>query len=524
MSAPSATRQVARAAGAVMAAFVVSKLVSLASQVLITWAFGTSGALDAFYAANRIPDTLFNLIAGGALGSAFIPTFTGLLTKDQPAAAWKLASAVANLVLLVLSAASLLAALFARPIVVYLLASGFADDPAQLELTVQLARIMLPSAAIFGLSGLVMGILNSRQVFLIPALTPAMYPLGLSLGAVAALLVPGLGIQVLAWGVLLGALLHLGLQLPVLLRQGGQYSLTLGLHLPAVREVLRLMGPRLLGVAVVYLNFWVNTRLASAQPVGSVVGITLAFALMMMPQAAIAQSVAIAAMPTFSAQFARGQLAELRQTLAGSLRGVLLLAIPASLGLMVLRTPVTALLYQRGVFTAHSTDLVAWALLWYAAGLVGHCLLEVLVRAFYAQHDTKTPVLVGALAMSLNVALSFAFAAWFTRLGWAPHGGLALANSLATALETTALLVLLRRRLGGLGGRGVWVAAGQAALAAALMSAALWSWLAWSAGRPDWLVALGGLALGGGLYGLILYILRVPELHTLLNVLAQRLR
>ena len=508
-AAPSANRQIARAAGSVMVAFIFSQLAGLTRQVLVADAFGTSPAMDAFNAANRVAETLFNLIAGGALGSAFIPMFTGLLTRNQDEEAWKLASAVGNWVLLILSALSLLTAIFAPQVVRHILAPGFANDPAQEALTVELIRIMLPSSAIFGLSGLVMGILNSKQVFFIPALTPSMYQFGLIFGVVA--LAPRMGIYGLAWGVLLGAAGHLLLQLPSLLRQGGRYIPTLGLKLASVREVMRLMGPRLLGVAVVQLNFWVNIRLASEMQKGSVAGVTFAFVLMLMPQAAIAQSIATAAMPTLAAQYARNALSEVRASLAASLRGVLLLSIPASAGLMILRKPIVALLYQRGEFTAHSTELVAWALLWYAAGLVGHSVMEVLARAFYALHDTKTPVMVGAAAMSLNVVFSFAFAALFRRLGWMPHGGLALANSLATALETLGLLVLMRRRLGGMQGGDILRGALKALLAAAAMGLALWGWLERFDGYPAWAVAGGGIALGSVVYGGMVVLLRVKE-------------
>jgi len=441
--APSAGRQIARAAGLVMAAFVFSQLAGLARQILVADAFGTSLDMDAFNAANRVAETLFNLVAGGALGSAFIPTFTELLTKEKKHEAWRLASAVSNWVLIILIALSVLIAIFAPQVVRYILAPGFAENPAQEALAIHLLRVMLPSAALFGLSGLIMGILNSHQIFFIPALTPSMYQFGMIFGVL--LLSPRMGIDGLAWGVVIGAAAHLLLQIPTLLKQDVEYAPILGLKLAPVREVVRLMGPRLLGVAVVQLNFWVNIRLASEMQEGSVTGVTFAFILMLMPQAAIAQSIATAAMPTLAAQFARGKLDEVRSSLAASLRGVLLLSIPASIGLILLREPIITLLYQRGEFTEHSTTLVAWALLWYAAGLVGHSVLEVLARAFYALHDTKTPVIVGVIAMSLNVVFSFAFAALFKQIGWMPHGGLALANSLATALETIALLVLMRR-------------------------------------------------------------------------------
>lgn len=504
-----ATRQIARGALLVMAAFVLSNLVGLARQVIVLNAFGTSGEMDAFNAANRVSETLFNLVAGGALGSAFIPTFTALLTRGERGAAWRLASAIANLILLILLIASLAAAVFAPQIVRYLLAPGFSANPSQEALAVDLLRLMLPAAALFALSGLVMGVLNSHQVFFIPALAPAMYQVGMILGVL--FFSPHLGIYGLAWGVVLGAGLHLLLQIPFLLRLHGVYTPTLGRGDPQVSEVGRLMLPRLLGVAFVQLNFWVNIWLASRLPEGSVTGVTVAFALMLMPQAAIAQSIAIAALPTLAAQFTQGRLVDLRATLAASLRGVLLLAIPATLGLILLRVPLVTLLYQRGEFTQRSTMLVVWALLWYAAGLVGHSVVEVLARAFYAMHDTKTPVLVGVVAMSLNIAFSVAFSTLFIRLGWAPHGGLALANSLATALEMVGLLLIMRRRLDGLQGRSLVLAAGQGVLAAALMSFSLWGWLAISADQSAWLVALGGLAIGGVVYATVILAAGVPE-------------
>lgn len=513
-------RQIARAAGLVMLAFVFSQVTGLIYQVLVANAFGTDQSMDAFNAANRVAETLFRLIAGGALGSAFIPTFTELLVKGDRQSAWRLASAVGNLVLMVLSLLGILAAIFAPQIVRNILAPGF-DDPALEQLTIQLMRIMLPSAAIFGISGLFMGILNSHQVFLVPALTPAMYRLGMIFGTVV--LSPRMGIYGLALGVLIGALAHLALQIPALKRQGATYKPILGLKLPEVREVVRLMGPRFLGVAVVELNFWVNTRLASFMPEGSVTGVTFAFVLMLMPQAAIAQSIATAAMPTLAAQYARKQIEGVRNSLGGILRGILLLSIPASLGLIILRVPLVQLLLERGEFTARSTELVAWALLWYGVGLVGHSVMEVLARAFYALHDTRTPVMVGVVAMSLNVVFSFLFSDLFERAGWMPHGGLALANSLATALEMAALLLLMRRRLDGIEGSRLLQGFGSAALGTLMMSLALWLWMTQIGEAAPWLVTTGGVVIGGVVYTVVIAVLRVPEVNTLLRAVKSRL-
>lgn len=517
-----ANRQIARSAGKVMVALLFSNLVNLASIIINATTFGASAEMDAFYAANRVSETLFMLMAGGALGSAFIPTFTGLLTKGERNPAWKLASAIANWLIAASVIIAGLAAIFAQPLVRYVLAPGFANDPVQEALTINLLRIMLPTVVIFGISGLFMGILNSHQVFFIPALTPAMYRLGMIFGVL--FLTPRMGIYGLAWGVLVGACLHLVLQLPSLLRLKGIYSPTFGTNLPEVRQVGLLMGPRVFGQAVVQLNFWVNTRLSSYMVFGSLAGLTWGFNLMLLSEAIIAQSVATAAMPTLSAQFALGKTEQMRNTLAASLRGILLLAIPASLGMVLLRQPIVALMMQYGNFSEASTQLISWALLWYSAGLVGHCVVEILARAFYAMHDTKTPVLVGAVAMGLNVVFSLLFSSWFTQLGWMPHGGLALANSLATALEAGTLWIFMHRRLGGLEGHRVLIGTSQAVLAGIAMVVVLWGWMGLTHGRQSWLVGGGGIVVGTLVYGFGILVMRVPEVQSLLSLLKHRLQ
>lgn len=520
---PTANQQIARAAGTVMVAFIISNLVGVARGVVITGAFGTSAQFDSFNAANRIVELLFNLVAGGALGSAFIPTFTGFLTREDRSGAWRLASGVTNLVLVALILISALAWMFAPQIVrdgLYLLVPG--SDPVQEALTVSLMRTMLPSVILFGLSGLVMGILNAHQVFWIPAIAPAMYSLGMIFGTL--FLPEAWGIQRLAIGVVIGALLHLLVKLPSLWRlRGRAYHLYLGIKNRAVLQVFRLMGPRLLGVAVVQLNFIVNTIIALGQPEGSVSAITLAFSLMLMPQMAVAQSAAIASLPTFSAQVALGRLDEMRSSLASTLRAVLLLAIPASVGLILLRYPLVKLLYQRGEFSAWSTELVAWALLFYAVGLVGHTLVEIISRAFYALHDTRTPVTVGVVTMGLNIVLSLMFAAQFSRMGLMPHGGLALANSLATALESVVLIVLMRKRLKGLEGGYIWKGVGIAVLGTVLMAAIVVGWRYFFSGGSLVVELFGALGLGLAAYVGLMWLLKMPELMGMFRMLMRRI-
>ena len=274
-----------------MLAFILSNLTGLVRQVLILKAFGTENALDAFNAASTYTDLLFSLIAGGALASAFVPTFTAFLAKEDRTSAWRLASALINLVLLILCLTSLLSGLFAPQLVKLVLAPKF--TPPLQELTATLLRVLLIAPAVFGLSGLFMGILNAHQVFFWPALAPTMYWLGMILGVL--FLAPSMGVYGLAWGAVLGAILHLLVQLPAFLAlPARRYSRTLGLSSPPLRQVGRLMAPRLLGVAVVQINFVVNTILATGQPEGSLTALKSAWAVMTMPQVVIAQAIAIA--------------------------------------------------------------------------------------------------------------------------------------------------------------------------------------------------------------------------------------
>ena len=511
--------QIAKAAGTVMVSFVISNLFGLFAKTMIARAFGTGVYSNCYFAANRFSEIIFNLVAGGALGSAFIPVFTGLLAEDDKDKAWKLASSIVNLVLLVLVFISILTMLFSRQVVHYILAPGFPPD--QEILTAELLRIQILSSVIFGVSGLVMGILNAHQHFLLPALAPAAYQTGIILGIL--LLKPGMGIYGLAWGVVIGAALHLLVQLPKLMKlPQRKYSLSMGLKVPEVREVARLMAPRLLGVAIVQLNFLMNTYLASFQPPGSISAISLAFPLMLMPEAAIAQSIAIAALPTFSLQVAKKKLDEMRSSLSAALRVTLMLAVPATIGLVLLRTPIVTVLYEGHQFNRGSTGLVAWALLWYGLGLVGHGIVEIISRAFYALHDTKTPVFVGVGAMSLNLVLSFVFTAMFRQIGWKPHGGLALANTVATFIESFILLYMMQKRLQGMDGKRIWISFFKF-LAAGTVMAVVIQILDRSLMVPSLFIKLGIIILASvAVYLVLIILLRSDELKSLLKIRKQR--
>ncbi len=510
-----------RAASLVMAAFVVNNLIGLVRQMIINRTFGTSAALDAYFAAFRVPDLLFNIIAGGALGSAFIPVFTELLAKEDQRDAWRTASYVINLLLMVLAAVAFLAGVLAEPLLENILTPWWADDAALIAMTARLMRIMLISTVIFGLSGVIMGIHHSYDHFLAPAIAPIAYNVGIILGAI--FLVPSFGIDGLAWGVVLGALGHLLLQLPKLRHYQPKLGLRINFRDVHLRNIIGLMLPRTLGLAVWEINFWVNTIIATGLPTGSLSALTIAFQIFTFPQAAISRAIATAVFPTLSRQAASNDLAAMRQTLISSLRSVLLLSIPASVGLVMLGQPIIALLFQNRQFDSNSTRLVAWALTWYAVGLVSHGIVEIVTRAFYALQDTKTPVGIGVATMLLNVFLSIGLVRVFDQIAWMPHGALALANSIATTLEMIVLLVLLRPKLGGLNMSRLFSGAFQTGIATVAMAAALWGLQLLLLNADQRLYGLVGMGLGAVVFGAMVLVLRMPEGQQVLGMIRRRL-
>jgi len=436
-------REIARAAGVVMAAFVTSRLLGLARDMIIARQFGTSQELGAYLAAFRVPDLIFYLIAGGALGSAFIPTFTSYLAQGHEDSAWRLANTIYTWVMLLLTATAAVAACLA-PQLARFIVPGF--DPQSQALTAFLMRGMLVAPVAFGLSGVSMGVLNAYQHFLWPALAPAVYNLSIIAGAWWG--APRWGVRGLAMGVVVGSGAHWAVQLPALWRRGWRYEPSLDWRSPGVREVGRLMLPRTVGLAAVQFNFLINTVLASALGGEAIAALDFAWKLMLLPQGVLALAVATAVFPTFSALVAQDRLTEMRSTLVDTLQAVMYLTIPAGVGLLMLRVPIVRLLLERGLFGQGSTQAVAWALQFYAPGLIAHAGVEILARAFYALHDTRTPVGIGLAAMAGNVVLSLLLR---RPLG---HGGLALANTLSTYWELAALLWAIRLRLQGLeGGR-----------------------------------------------------------------------
>jgi putative peptidoglycan lipid II flippase len=369
-----------------------------------------------------------------------------------------------------------------------------------------------------------MAILNANQRFLAPALAPSMNNVGLIGGAL--LLAPHMGVYGLAWGAVMGAALHLIVQLPALRPFWAHLRPSGALIAEGLGEIVRLMLPRLVGMAAVQLNFVVNIILASAMPEGSLAALSIAFTLMFVVLGIVAQSAGTAIFPTLSLYGARGDLERFRQTLRDALRGVLFVTLPATSGLIVLAQPVVSALLERGAWSRTDTVATAWALSFFAAGLVAFALQELLARAFYALRNTIAPVAVAVGGLFLNVALSLLLIQIVrgAEAGQGAHGGLALANALATGAESAALWLWLRRKIGALGGWDMLSMAGRALIATVGMSACVWAMSQLLARAAPLIVVMVCVPLGILLYQGLALLLGVPEARSLPMSILRRLK
>lgn len=520
-----AARPPARSGGLAIAAaivafgFIGSRLLGIVRTVAIASAFGASPDVDAYNIAFRVPDLIFQVLAGATLGSAFIPVFARLYRREGEDAAWRLASHVVNIVTAATAALCVVAFIFA-PLLVPLLAPGLGKDIGRHdELTdkaVTLTRIMLLSPLLFAVSGMVTGILNGRQRFFLPALSPMLYNLAIIFGAV--FLADRWGVKGLAYGVVAGAALHLLVQVPGLIQERMKWQPGFGRHDPAVREVARLMGPRVIGLAAAQFNFVVTGFFASKVGASAISQLTYAWLLATLPLALFGMALSTAVFPRLADHAADEDMESLRSTISRVLRVIMFLTIPAALGLAILREPATVVLLERGEFTRFDSLITASALGWYCLGIVPQAGIEIHSRGFYALGDTRTPVILAVSAVVLNLVVSALLWQRFE------HEGLAFSVSLAAWCEWTALYVLYVRRTGASAAadlRAIGVVA-VAAAGMALFLAVTLSPLRLESWRDNMVVAIAGAAAGAAVYVAIANWLRVPELRSALQQVRAR--
>jgi putative peptidoglycan lipid II flippase len=506
---PASSPHVARSAVLVALLFAADKLLGLVRDVAIGRAFGASAELDAYYAAFELPDGLFTVVAGSAMATALIPILSARITRGDRQGTWRLASAVINWALLIVAGVSVVAAIFA-PQIVRAVAPGF--DAGRSALAAQLMRLVLLQTLVSSASGITMSVLQAHQLFLLPAAAPICYTLGRIAGALW--LAPRWGIFGLAWGGLAGTVGHFLVQTPGLIRFRARWWPTL--QHPDLRVLLALMGPRVLGLGATYMNFVLPTFLGSRLPAGAISAYEYGWRLMQFPETIVGTALGLAVFPTLAEQANAGDRDGLRRTASWALRLVLTLAVPAAVGMLVLGRPLTALFFQRGAFDAAATGRVTWALQFFALGLVAHSALEVVSRLFFAQRDMWTPFWAALAGVVVNAGLGWVL------LPALAHGSIALSNSLGAGLQVMFLLLVARRRLGGVEGRALGASLARAGAASALMAAAVVGFRALLPDAGPLVTGMGGLVGGAVTYLLAALLLGSQEIRALLEILLRR--
>ncbi len=518
-----------KAAGVIGLAVMCSRLLGLAREQICAALFGGGGAMDAFTTAFRIPNLLRDLFAEGALSTAFVTTFSKTIARGGDAAAWRLANKVGTLTAIVLSAICVLGIVFS-PQLVATLAPGF--DPEKAALTVTLTRIMFPFILLVSLAALVMGMLNAKNVFGMPAMASSFFNIGSIVGGVllGAWLDPQFGPRALiglAIGTLIGGALQLGVQLPRLRRLGYQFHPDFTWRDAGVNAILALMGPSVVAASTTQFNVLINSMFASTLGDGPIFWLAIAFRLMQLPLGLFGVALGTVTLPLLSRLAVGGDMAAFRGELARAMRLGFLLTIPSAIGLMMLAEPIISVLYQHGRFDAHQTAEAAGALRFYAIGLCGYAALKVLVNAFYALDRRKTPMLVSFIAVALNLLFNWIFT---FRLGWG-HRGLAFSTGCVASFNFLVLYGLMHHRLKRLETRQMLAMLGKVALASAALALVCWCsrhWLLADWATQAFVGKLGSLLLtvvGGALVFLGCgAALHIEELHTLIAALQRRLR
>jgi putative peptidoglycan lipid II flippase len=430
--------------------FGLDKVFAFVRQIVIARQFGLSAELDVFNVANNVPDLLFALISGGAMGMAIIPILAEELTKGGRPAAWNLFSKIANLAFMVTAVLAIIIALAAGPIVQSEvgIAPGFTLE--QQHLVINLMRINLVATLIFSISGLVMSGLQANQHFLLPAMAPLFYNVGQIFGAVilapakgytlGPITLPGFGMGVygLVYGVVIGAVLHLAIQIPGLIKYQFHWSPGLGLNTEPVRKVLSLMGPRLITMFSIQLIFIIRDNLASRLEQGAVTSLTYGWMIFQVPETLIGTAIGIALLPTLSEQFSRHDYDGFRESVNKAINVLLALTIPIGVVLSFGLQPLLELAFG---FGAQGTELLMWVVRAYMLGLLGQSLVEVATRSFYARQDAILPMGMAVLTLGLY----FAFSSQFYR--WLGAPGISLSDTLAFSIEAVILLIILSRKL-----------------------------------------------------------------------------
>lgn len=529
-------RRLAVAAAFLVAATAGSRVLGLVREIIMVSYLGLGPDMGAFTVAFKVPSLVRTLLADTALSAAFIPVFSGLLEKERRREAWQVAYTVTVLATAILGVVTVLGMIFA-PAVVKVVAPGFSEDPQIVALTIHLMRLMFPTVVILGVAGIFMGILNSYNHFTLPALAPIVWNLVI-IGVVVAFSA-GHGFMALAWGVLIGTVVELLMQVPAVWKRrwrpeagsspaadgpqaerGSPYRLTL--RSPEVRRVGILIGPVILSLGIINFNAFIDTVVATLISIPAPAIIDKAFRLFQLPQGVFAIAIGTVLFPAFSRNAAAKRMAEFREDLSTGLRQIFFVTLPFAAFFAVLALPTVRLIYEHGKVTSGDSALVASALTFFSVGMAFVSVNTLLNRAFYSIQKPWLPLFAGVVNLALNAGLDLLL---YKPLG---VGGITLSTSLVSLFNFFALMFLLGPRIGGVDARRVALSAARSIVALIPLAAVgygVWWGLDAALGRSLWaqIVSVGlAYGTGGVAYCLAAWAMRMPELHDVVSVMRRR--
>ncbi|MDA8441617.1 MAG: murein biosynthesis integral membrane protein MurJ [Peptococcaceae bacterium] len=511
-------KSLAKAAGVIAVASLLSRVLGFLREALISGFFGKSYVTDAYLAGFAVPDLFYNLLVVGALSSAFIPVLSGYIASKKRKEAWYVASAVMNLVVIVLIFITSLAMIFAPQII----ALYIPDAPMKTKvLATGITRILLLQPILLSLSGFSMGILNSLKIFAPSAIGSVVYVL--CVVVFGTILKPYMGIKGFAVGVVIGAMGNFLIQIPALRKVGFRYTFTLNFRHPGVKRIAVLAFPIILSFALGQIPVVVYQNLASALPPGSLSSFMYAYRLQQLPIGIFAYSVGLAVFPTLTEAISLNRWQLFRDSFSLALRSIMFITIPISVIMMVLAKPLIGVVFQHGLFTYKDTLATVPSLVFFAFGIVEQSASVVLPRTFYALQDTWTPVLLSGITLVVNIVLMNLLVKPFAQ------GGLALAISISGIVNMLLLLYFLRRKIGLIDGRRIVTSLSKILLASVLMGGTVWLVYRLTSifAGVNFLGSLINLVIGslvGALVFLVLaVILRMPELKFVLQIARRRM-
>ena len=516
-------KRITKAAGLMSIATFISRLLGYIKDMILAVFFGATGLSDTFFVAFRIPNLLRELFAEGSMSSAFIPVMTEYQTKQGVEEAKRLVGITFTFILIFVGLICIMGIIFS-PTIVTVIAPGFLSMPEKFSLTVLLTRLMFPFLLFISLAALAMGALNTRRIFFIPALAPAM--LNITIIIIVLMLAPRMKqpIVAVAIGVALGGFIQFAFQLTSFFRNGYSLRPEYDFRHPGLKKMSILILPATMGMAVAQMNIFVSTILASYLSEGSITYLYYSMRLIQFPIGIFGVAMGMAVLPTLSEHAVKGEYEKLRDDFSFALRLLFFITIPAMAGLIALREPIVNILFQRGNFDYAATTGTAQALLFYSFGIWAIVGVRVVTASFYSMQDTRTPVKIAAVALITNIIFSLIL------MKPLKHSGLAFANAIASSVNFIFLFYLLRKRLQRIDARKILRSFVKISFASVLMGiigwillhGELWRQSGRSIEKAGYL--LGTIIVCAGLYFFVSYLLKSEEMEYMINLIRKKFK